>query len=189
MKVKLQEVRIAFPALFEAKALVGNDGKPSKPRFSAAFIIAPKSANAVALRNAVAETAKAKWGAKADAILAELKGKDRVCFRESPLTKDGKPYEGFEGMFSLNASNEARPLVLDRTKSPLTQQDGKPYGGCYVNCSVELWAQDNKWGKRINASLKGVQFVKDGDAFGGGAPASPEEFDDLGVGAEEEALA
>lgn len=184
-KVKLSEVRIAFPNLFEAKA-VANDPK-SKPRFSAAFIIDPKGAGAKALKAAVEETALAKWGAKASAILAELKAKDRIAFREGPLTKEGKPYEGFEGMFSLNASSETRPLVLGRDKSMLTAQDGKPYGGCYVNVTVELWAQDNQWGKRINASLKGVQFVKDGDAFGGGAPASPEEFDDLGV--EEPAVA
>ena len=192
MKIKLASIRIAFPALFEPKSMTGQDGKPTKPKFSAAFIVDPKTQNAKALAEGVIACAKAKWGAKADAILAELHKKDRVCYRESPLSKDGKPYEGFEGMHSINASNDARPLVLDRTKSPLTAQDGKPYGGCYVNASIELWAQDNKFGKRINASLKGVQFVKDGDAFGGGAPASPEEFEDLGEGAqteEDEALA
>ena len=31
--------------------------------------------------------------------------------------------------------------------------------------------------KGVFAGLKGVQFVKDGDAFGGGAPAAATEFD------------
>jgi len=69
----------------------------------------------------------------------------------------------------------------------LTEKDGRPYGGCYVNVSLDIWVQDPKGekaknGKRINATLRGIQFMADGDAFAGGAPADPEEFDDLGVG-------
>lgn len=181
MKVALKNVRLSFPNLFEPKT-VGGEGEP---RYSAAFVIEPGSENAKALATAVLAVAKEKWGAKSDGILKDLKGKGRVTYREEPLSKDGEVYDGFEGMHSLNASNKARPLVIDRDKAPLTAADGKPYGGCFVNASVELWAQDNQYGKRINATLKGVQFVRDGDAFGGGAPASADEFDDLGV--EEEA--
>lgn len=177
MKVQLKEVRLAFPALFQAKAVKGNES--GEPRFSAAFVIEPGSTNAKALKAAVEAVAKEKWGAKATAILTELRSKDRIAYKEGPLSKDGTPYDGFEGMHSINASNKTRPLVLNRDKTPLTAQDGKPYGGCYVNASIELWAQDNSFGKRVNASLKGVQFVKDGEAFGGGAPASPDEFDEL----------
>lgn len=183
MKVKVQAVRGAFLNLFEPKT-VGGEGEP---RYSGAFVIEPGSANAKALREALAAVAKDKWGAKADGILKDLKSKGRVCYREEPLSKDGEVYDGFEDMHSLNASNKARPLVLDRDKSPLTAADGKPYSGSYMNASLELWAQDNQYGKRINATLKGVQFVRDGDAFGGGAPASPDDFDDLGVTEEETA--
>lgn len=184
MKVKIQAVRGAFLNLFEAKT-VGGEGEP---RYSGAFIVEPGTANAKALREALVAVAKDKWGAKADGILKDLKGKGRVCYREEPLSKDGEVYDGFEGMHSLNASNKARPLILDRDKSQLTAADGRPYSGSFVNVSLELWAQDNQYGKRINATLKGVQFVRDGDAFGGGAPASPDDFDDLGVD-EEESLA
>jgi hypothetical protein len=69
--------------------------------------------------------------------------------------------------------------VIDRDKTPLTSADGRPYAGCFVNASVELWAQDNNFGKRINASLRGVQFFKDGDAFSGGGAASDDEFDSV----------
>lgn len=180
MKVSIKNVRAAFLNAFEPKT-VGGEGEP---RYSGAFPIEPGSENAKALQAAMNAVAKEKWKDKAPAILKELKGKGRVCYREEPLSKDGEVYDGFEGMHSLNASNKARPLVIDRDKTPLTAADGKPYSGCYVNVSVELWAQDNQYGKRINATLKGIQFYKDGDAFGGGAPASPDEFDDLGVAEE-----
>lgn len=177
--VKIQNVRISFPNLFEAKAINGE----GDPRFSAAFVIEPGSANHKALVAAMDAVAKEKWGAKAAGILQELKGKGRVAFKEAPLSKDGEVYDGFEGMFSLNASNVARVPVIDRDTTPLTPADGKPYGGCYVDCSVDLWAQDNSWGKRINAKLRWVQFRADGDAFSGGAPVSQDEFEAIGDGA------
>jgi hypothetical protein len=74
--------------------------------------------------------------------------------------------------------------VLDRDKTPLVQADGRPYSGCYVNASVEFYAYDNN-GKGIAATLKGVQFFKDGDAFTGGGVASPDDFDDLSTEGEE----
>jgi hypothetical protein len=185
MKVVLkQSVRGAFLNLFEAKT-VGGEGEP---RYSGAFPIEPGSANSKVLKDALVAVAKEKWGAKADAILKELKSKGRVCYKEEALSKDGEVYDGFEGMHSLNASNKVRPLVVDRDKSPLTAADGKPYSGSYMFLSLELWAQDNQYGKRINATLKGVQFHKDGDAFGGGAPASADDFEELGVEEEEESL-
>jgi len=43
-----------------------------------------------------------------------------------------------------------------------------------------LWAQNNQYGKRINAQLDGVQFVRDGDPFGDGA-VGVDAFDVFGV--------
>ena len=177
--VKVQNVRISFPSLFEAKAINGE----GDPRFSAAFVIVPGSANATLLAETMRAVAKEKWGAKAEGILNELKAKGRVAFKESPLSKDGEVYDGFEGMFCLNASNVARVPVIDRDTQPLTPADGRPYGGCFVDCSVDLWAQDNSWGKRINAKLRWVQFRGDGDAFSGGAPVSQDEFESIAEGA------
>jgi hypothetical protein len=185
MKVKLAAVRLAFPSLFEAKTVGTGEGDP---RFSAAFVIEPGSANAKALAQAVDAVAKEKWKDKAGAILKELRGKGRVAYREEPLSKDGEVYDGFEGMHSLNASNKVRPLVINRDKSPLTAQDGLPYAGCYVNASIDIWAQDNSYGKRINCTLSGVQFARDGDAFGGGRPASADEFESIEEGADADAL-
>jgi hypothetical protein len=181
MKARLNNVRIAFANIFEAKSVQGE----GDPRYSAAFIINPKSADVAAIEAAIEATAKEKWKDKAPAILKKLKEEKRVAFQRAPrVNGDGEVYPGFEGMFSLNAGNKSRPLVIDRDKTPLTAADGKPYSGCYVDASVEFWAQDNQYGKRINATLRGVQFRADGDSFGGGAPASTDEFDDLSEGSD-----
>lgn len=177
--VKVQNVRISFPSLFEAKPVNGE----GEPRFSAAFVIAPGSENAKILSAALETVAKEKWGAKAAGILAELRQKGRVAYKESALSKDGEVYDGFEGMYTLNAGNPQRVAVIDRDTTPLTSQDGRPYGGCFVDASIDLWAQDNSWGKRINGKLRWVQFRGDGDAFSGGAPVSQDEFENIADGA------
>lgn len=196
MKVHLKEVRLAFPKLFEAKAVGDGDNK----YFSAAFPIDPKSENHTKLEEAVAAAAKEKWGEKWKSILETIREKGDIGYKHKPLKNgEGEVYDGFQGMFSVNASrreDKGPVLVVDRvpknadgSPNKLTAASGRPYAGCYVNAQVEVWAQDNKNGKRINIELKGVQFVRDGDAFGSGAPASADDFEDLGVESEEESLA
>lgn len=176
MKVKLNDVRLAFPDLFQARA--NEEGK--QPKFGANFTMEPGSANAKALDAAVIAVAKEKWGAKAAPILEKLRAEGRVCYHTAPKTNgNGEVYDGFADKHWVSASNKVRPTILDRDKSPLTQADGKPYSGCYVNVVLDVWAQDNNFGKRINAELQGVQFLRDGDAFGGGAAASADDFDEI----------
>jgi len=175
MIVKLKKTRLAFAHLFKPQAFEGGTGEP---KFSASFLIDPKAPVIKELEAAMKDVAIAKWGPeKGPKILAQLKTQDRVCLRDGSGKSE---YDGFEGMKYVAASNATKPLVVDRNKNELSSVDGKPYAGCYVNTSVEVWAQDNKYGKRINASLRGVQFDSDGDAFSGGGAASVDEFDDLG---------
>ena len=58
----------------------------------------------------------------------------------------------------------------------LETTDGRPYSGCQVNFIIDVWAQANKWGNRINATLLGVQFVGDGPRLAGGSVATAEDF-------------
>lgn len=176
MKIKLQNVRLAFPQLFEAKTVNGE----GEPAFSASFIIDPKNPAVAELKKAIGLVGKEKWGAKWDAVKKQMEASDKTALHDGDTKAE---YAGYEGNFFVSARNKTRPLVIDRDKSPLTAQDGKPYAGCYVHASIELWAQDNAYGKRINASLRGVQFYKDGDAFAGGGAASDDEFDDIEDGA------
>ena len=62
----------------------------------------------------------------------------------------------------------------------LTEEGGKPYGGCYVNVKVDIKAMKakEKIPNQIYATLLTVQFVSDGEAFGA-APGTAEGFDDV----------
>jgi hypothetical protein len=117
-----------------------------------------------------------QWGTKWPQVKKELVTKDKM-----PL-KDGNQkdhLDGFAGNMFMSTSNKVRPVVVDFDKTPLVEADGRPYAGCTCNFMIDVWAQDNQYGKRINVKLKGVQFVEDGAAFGGGGTASPDAFQEL----------
>jgi hypothetical protein len=169
MKMVLKRVRLSFPQIWKAQQVNGE----GEPAFNANFII-EDLVTAASVDKVIEQVAKDKWGAKADAHLLAIRSKDKTCLHDGS-TKD---YDGYAGNFFVSARSPTQPLILDRDKTPLNQISGRPYGGCYVNASVDIYAQDNDFGKRINAQLRGIQFVADGEAFGAG-PASADEFEEL----------
>lgn len=177
-------VRGAFlQSLFEPQTVNGE----GEPAYGGTFILPPDHPAVAELEAAFEAVAKEKWGAKAPAILKELKSKDRLALHDGD-TKSS--FDGFEGNVFITTRSKVRPTVVNKDRSPLTAADGVIYSGCFLNVIIELWAQDNQYGKRINAQLKGAQFVKDGVAFGGGGtPASADEFANLGDGADADDLA
>jgi len=181
--IKMKDVRLSFPRLFVPKSFT--EGQP--PRFEGSFLLDPSDKAHAKVIDKLIETAK-------EILLEQFNGEIpksvELCFQytdgETPvevgsLKYRGKPkeYDGYEGMFVLSSSNRTRPTVVDRDLTPLVEDDGKPYAGCYVNASITLWTQDNQYGKRVNANLRAVQFVRDGDAFGIRPADAEEEFDVL----------
>lgn len=173
--LKLRGVRICFTdALYEAK---GFQGSEQNKKFQSTFLVPKDSELATVVKNDIVRVAKAAWGAKEDVgkILAKLKAENRICFTDGDL----KDYNGFEGHYALKASNNTRPRLLTADKKEITGNSGAIYAGCYVVAHIGLWAQDNQWGRRINANLLGVQFYADGEAFSGGGVSSVDEFDEI----------
>lgn len=179
--MRLTNVRLAFPVLFEAKTVNGE----GKPAFSASFLIDPADPQVEAINAEIDRIAKEKWGAKADTMLLAMRKGDKLALHDGDLKSN---YDGFAGNLYISSRNQVRPVVLDRdARTELSAQDGKIYAGCYVNAIIDFWAQDNNYGKRVNATLHKVQFFKDGDAFAGGG-MSNEDFEDLAQGADAESL-
>lgn len=185
-KVKLTNVRLSFPDLFEAAQFDGQ-GPFS---YRATFLLEPGSENHKALKTAMEEVAKEEWKDKYKSILEKANDDSKLRFL---VDGNKKEYDGYAGMIAVSAKRDqskGRPLIIDKNKEPLAETDGKPYGGCYVNATVEVWAQNNKWGKTIRAQLLAVQFSKDGDAFGAGsAKGDPDEFEDLSETGDEDLVA
>ena len=165
MKIKMQNVRLSFPSLFR-RAVFGGD----ETKFEGTFLLNKDdhAAKIAEINGAIESLLKDK-----------NKGKplpaDKICLKDG----DFIDYDGYTGSMSIKASSAKRPMVIGTDRAPLTEEDGKVYAGCYVNAIIELWFQDNQFGKRVNANLLGVQFAKDGQPFGDGVSASVDDFDDL----------
>lgn len=175
MRVKLTDVRIAFcQSIFEPEQYQGK----GPFRHSATFLVEPSSANDKAILAAIETEAKAKWPKKWQAMLESMRGNsNKYCYQRGDL----KEYDGFQGMMYIGThrkSTDGRPLIIDQQKNPLTEKDGKPYAGCYVNCSFDIYAQDGE-NQGIRAGLIAIQFAREGDAFGGAAKSNGDEFDSI----------
>ena len=172
MKIKLKNVRLAFPNLWEATSQNPGD----KPAFSAAFILPKDHPDVTLIEKTIEQVANEKWGDKAAALLKSLKASDKTPLHDGDTKSQ---LDGYAGNLFVNARRYTRPTVLNTDGTPLCEQDGKPYAGCMVHAVIDIYAQDNNYGKRINASLSGIMFFRDNDAFGGGRPADVSDFADL----------
>lgn len=172
--VKLMGARLAFPHLFVAQE--SDDG--GSARYTGAFIIPPDHPQLAEVKKAMQVAAKTKWKEDAEGVYRTLEKKDRLALHDGD---DKAKYAGYRGNLFINGARQEKdgpPLVIGADKMPLTAKSGKPYSGCYVNASLEFWAMDHpKNGQRVCATIRGVQFAKDGEAFGGSGAADAGEFD------------
>lgn len=171
--IKLQNVRLSFNSLFDAEDFEG-DGNFA---YNAKFII-PKGSDAdKAIREGLLAVANEAFAGKGAETIKKVAG-DPAQFCYQPYGDDGE----FMVLATKRKAKVGRPVVVDADRTPLTKDDGKPYSGCYVNALVRPWAMASKGKHWIRCGLEGVQFVKDGEAFGSRASAS--DFDDVTVGQE-----
>lgn len=198
-KVTVLNVRASFLSIFEPYCQKDDDGKMTE-KWKANFLVQ---------KDAVKET-MAKYNGKKMPLLEALRaakkdvltkkyGADEKAWPkykpEKMYWRDGdlENWDGYENCWyiSANAQLVDKPLSLTNRKNAEGNWmpaepggQGAPYSGCWVNGTIVLWAQDNDHGKRLNAQLKAIQFLRDGEAFGA-APVDPnEEFDDDDVGSE-----
>jgi len=162
--IQLKNVTISYPSLFSPAVFEGVEGK-----YEATFLI-PKSdlKTKALLDQAITEAI----------VASKVKGKipsEKYCLTDG----DERGDESYHGSWSIKAGNKKRPTVINRAKSPITEADDIIYPGCKVDAIIDIWIQDNKWGKRVNANLYGVRFVADGEALGAGRVDVMGEFEDL----------
>lgn len=186
---KEDPVRLAFLHVFTKRPGMKNaDGTQSPDKFEATPILVPGGANAKKVQAAIAEVAADKWGANWADDYAEF-ADDQKGLRKGNLKKtaDGTIYDGFEGQVYVTAKNDVRPGLFDTDATPLAQEDGKPYSGCYGNVEIDVWALAKRGvKKRIVMDLLGIQFTRDGDAFSAGAaPSKADSFAALSAAKED----
>lgn len=189
-RIMLRNVRLSFAqGLFEATSMPGADAT-AKPKYNCGLLIPPDHPQLAEIKTKSLKVAQEKWKDKAAALVKGFEKQDRMALHDGDIKPN---YDGFPGNFYLSPSTgEDKPPFLGRTvDGRVVELDVKTarkhiYSGCYVDASIELWAQDNQWGQRVNCMLRGITFRKDGDAFGSGSAADSSEFEPVEEGTDAE---
>jgi len=174
VKTFIKRARLSFPTLWVPEPYETG----GRNRYSAALLVPKNDPQIATIKEAIMDAGVAAYGDK----FKDPKFRKTVKmhgFRDG----DEKEYTGYADHYfiaSHRPESKGPPLVLDTNKRELTANSGRPYGGCYVNASVEFWG-DSRSGmtKAINCTLLGLQFVADGASFGGGSPASADDFEEI----------
>lgn len=162
-KVILSNVRLSFPSLWTTEKYNGTDTE----KYGCTFLIKKDDPQAKKLQKAILDAAQEKFGKPVPKSV------------KLPLVDgDEKEYDGYQDHWAIKATTKKRPTVINRDKTPLVEDDDVIYPGCYVNASIDIWVMDNQYGKRVLASLNGVQFFKEGESFVSGGSAL-DDFEEL----------
>lgn len=185
--------RLSYPNLFTARAI--ND--QGSPKYSATLLI-PKTDTATIQRVQAAIDAAVQDGIDRRIFKGQVDPSRSKYppLRDGDTPKDDGSARGdeFAGHWFISAKapgDKPRPSVVDANVQPV-MNEAEIYAGCYVNMFVEFYAYETSGNKGIAASLKGVQFVRDGErlggepleaedmfsAVGGGSPATTADADD-----------
>ncbi len=166
-KITLSVVRLSFPQIWDAKSLAADQ----KPKFQSTFLLDPSDkAHSIMIKKIKKEAKRI-----VEEQFGEVPKGLKKCFGLADDHELKKDYDGYKGQFYIASSSVQQPTLVDRNRNEVVEKDGVLYAGCYVNTVITLWCQDHPvGGKGVNANLRIVQFVKDGEAFGN-APAKAEE--------------
>ena len=169
----LKEVRLSFTQNLRTPGRPPSDPN-AKLKYGAQFIIELGSANHTALEALMKAQASVKFGANWEAMYNSIE-RNKKCLRDGNMNLDGSGQvrSGYAGKLFVKANNSMAPVIVDQSGAVLAEASGKPYSGCYVNVKLDVYAQNKpNQGAQVNASLLAVQFVKDGEAFGGVPPSA-----------------
>jgi len=176
IKVALKNVRLSFHELTSPKSFENTE---SDKKYQGTFILDP-SVHAEELKQ-LSKAVKASLMEKFNKIPKSFKNwvvKDgNDC-----LDKEEEIRGGYEDMQIVTSSSKKRPFLVDASGECLSVEEADTtfYGGCWVGAVVDVFAYDNPFGKGVTCSLCTVQFVRDGESFGGSSSNVDEDLSLLG---------
>jgi hypothetical protein len=163
--ITIEEARASYPHVFEPQENTNEAGVKSLA-YSIQLLLPKATHRAV----------KDLCAFRRDELLKENKlakiAADRVFIKDG----DTMAKDETEGMWVVSAREKNQPALRGRKRDPetgkalrLTPADKSLiFGGCYVSCLIRPWFQGNAYGKRVNAGLVAVQYLRKGEPFGEG---------------------
>lgn len=156
---------LSYPNLYEPRAYGGGE-----PKYSAALVF-PEGSDLKAIKAAIKEAAKDRFGDKAAGILKA----------NNPLRTDTDAKGYPDGSTFFNAKSTRQPQVVTRYADPktgkpmlidedmATEPDGQNevYPGLHVKALISVYAYDTNGNRGVAFGLEGLQRWEDADRLDG----------------------
>jgi hypothetical protein len=173
-RIMLKDVRQSFMCYWKPEPFP--NGNDPTPYYSGTYLLPMDHPQLPELEKICVELTNEKFGKRGPAVLKAIKMTGKIFLRDGETKPD---YDGFPGNMFVSARSKVRPNYFTGSKEEITESQGILYSGCYVNVSLEMFAYD-KGNNGLGARIRGVQFLRKGEAFGGGGPpAASDEFDEI----------
>lgn len=155
-------VRLAFPAIKEPKK--NNQGKD---KYGCVLLIPKTDAEALKpLKELIAKVVAEEWPDK-----AKRPGGLKLGIRDGDVPNgNGNTPNGFAGNWVISCTSNYKPGLFDAAAKPV-MDGGIFYAGCYVVAHINAFTYKESGNSGASFGLANVQFVRDGEKLGGGAPA------------------
>lgn len=185
--IVITRARLAFARLHKAEQSRDPQGNPrGTAKFSCTLLLDPSNVEhqkqIAAIKQAAMKVCLAKWGDKANfpkANPATGMGGLILCFGNGNDLP--KVYDGYKDRFYVKCADTSRPLLGNRKGEPVVEGDPQcPYSGCFVRARISPWVyfptpKRPQSANGVNMNIRSVQFMEDGEAFGGGGSRTAEE--------------
>jgi hypothetical protein len=152
-KITTPPFRVSFPNVFKPKS----NFEGQEPAYSVQMLF-PKNADLTAMKKAVEEAKRKKWGS------------DKTAWPKfkHPVFKDGneKNMEAYKDMIVVEARTKQKPGLVDRSCQEIIDP-GEFYPGCWARATLTCFAYEKAGNKGVSFGLQNLQKVKDDTAFSG----------------------
>lgn len=164
--IRISGVRFSYPHL--RRPYKGDDDK-GEAKFGVVALLPKKTHRA----------AKDLIKERIEELLKENKVKALSSDKKFLRDGDASGKAEHEGHYTVSARESRRPPLRNRDNSVVEPEDADEVfqPGYWGDVLIRPWYQNNKFGKRVNAGLSSVQFVKKDEVFGEGR-LSDEDLDD-----------
>lgn len=164
----IKRARLSFPAIVKPKS----SAPGAEPAYSCDFILDPDAVEWGELAQMIQQMAATKWADKAEGVLKHIAGEKRLrCYGvgADKTNNMGEIYSGYEEGVYIGGRNTEQPQLIGADAQPLppTANLNQLFaGGNHVSGIVNIWLQDNQYGKAIRGKLVAVQYLDEGEKFG-----------------------
>jgi len=165
-KIKINNVRLSYPNIFKKGFYEGKENK----KYTVSLVLDKSNPEHIKAKKIIDDQIEELF--KKNKITRGAIKDDKFCVKESS--------EEFKNSWLIKCGYPKRITIIDRDKTPLTEEDNKIYAGCYANVVIDIYYYDKQYGKFISSNIYGVQFSKDGEPLQGGVVVNAiDDFEDL----------